>query len=225
MPTRHSVDVDGEEVVTVHHAPDDRGDSDRWMLFSHGLVSDKTGSYEERADCAAAEGYSAVRFDHRGCGESDRGFDEQGLGTRIEDLCAVIDYFGAERRVLFGSSFGGRVALHVAAEDGALAVAVRAPVTYNEVFDGRDLGGKFTDALEERPFDEVIAGLDAPVAVFHGRDDETVGFGYSADAVAAVETDSVLHAYADEGHLFTHGAEERMRDAFFAWLETTVSDG
>lgn len=221
MPTRHTVEVDSDEVVAVHHEPDGESDEgpEDWIIFSHGFVSDKTGSYEERCERAAAEGYSAVRFDHRGCGESDRGFDEQNLLTRTEDLRAVIEHFGAERPVLFGSSFGGKVALHVAADDGALAVGVRAPVTYNEVFEGRDLGDGFAEALDEHPFSDAVAGLDAPIAVFHGRNDETVGLGYSAEAVEALETDAVLHAYADEGHLFTHEAEDRMRDELFAWLE------
>lgn len=216
----HSVYVDGDEVAAVRHAPDGTSRENLgWIFFSHGFVSDKTGSYEGRCERAAAEGYNAVRFDHRGCGESDLGFDEQNLATRTADLRAVVDHFGAERYVVFGSSFGGKVAFHVAAEDDrAEAVAVRAPVTYNDTFDGYATGD-FGEALEARPFSEVVESLDVPAAVFHGRDDETVPVGDSFRAVEAVGTDVVLHVYADEGHLFSREAEERMRNGFFSWLE------
>lgn len=225
MPTRHTVTVDSDEVVAVHHEAEE---SDRWLFFSHGFVSDKEGSYVERCERAAAEGYNAVRFDHRGCGESDLSFSEQNLSTRVADLHAVIEQFDPPSCVLFGSSFGGKVVLHVAVEEPRVeAVATRAPVTYTEPFEGYrpgngGMGEEFFDDLDGYDFEEVEAGLDVPVAVFHGREDATVKLRHSLDAVANLDIDTVLHAYADEGHSFSRGAEARMRDTLFGWLATTT---
>ncbi len=231
MPTRHTIPVDGDEVVAVHHEPDTP--SDRWIFFSHGFVSDKGGSYVGRCERAAAEGYDAVRFDHRGCGESDLSFGEQTLSTRVADLRAVIDYFEPESCVLFGSSFGGKVVFHVAVDDERVeAVGTRAPVTYTEPFEEyrrmstSGFGGvadDFFDDLDRYDFGEVEDRLNVPVAVFHGRDDATVGIEHTIDAVAALEVDVALHAYSNEGHSFSRGAEARLRDQFFGWLDTVTS--
>ncbi|MFB6205443.1 MAG: alpha/beta hydrolase family protein [Haloglomus sp.] len=113
---RHTVPVtEGESVVAVHHP---RPGSDRWFVCCHGFVSDKSGSYEGRCARAVAEGYHAVRFDFRGCGESDGDFVDTTLSSRIADLRAVLEHFDPESVVLFGSSFGGKTALHAAVGDG-----------------------------------------------------------------------------------------------------------
>jgi len=233
MPTRHTVSVDEDEVVAVRHEADT--DTDDWILFSHGFVSDKEGSYVGRCERAVAEGYNAVRFDHRGCGESDLSFSEQNLSTRIADLRAVIEYFKPSSCVLFGSSFGGKVAFHVAVDGSRVeAVGARAPVTYTEPFEEyRREGGvrdeesagwggvaeDFFDDMRSYDFSEIEEELDVPVAIFHGRDDATVELEHSIDAVAGLDTDVMLHAYEGEGHSFSRGAEARLRDELFGWLE------
>jgi pimeloyl-ACP methyl ester carboxylesterase len=230
MPTRNTVSVDGDGLVGVHH----KAPGDDLIIFSHGFVSDKQGSYIGRCKRAVAEGYNAVRFDHRGCGESDLSFAEQNLSTRVADLRAVIDYFEPESCVLFGSSFGGKVVFHVAVDEPRVeAVGARAPVTYTEPFEKYRAEGDasagwggvadgFFDDLESYGFAEVENKLEVPVAVFHGRDDATVRIGHSIDAVGALGTDASLNAYADEGHSFSREGEARMRDTFFGWLDSVT---
>ncbi len=217
VPTRHQVSVDGETVVAVHHD----GSSDRWVFFSHGFVSDKSGSYESRCTQASEKGLQAVRFDHRGCGESDRSFGEQDFETRLADLQAVIEYFDPSECILFGSSFGGKVAFHTAISDSrVIGVAVRAPVTRTKPFENyRSLSESFFAALSRHPFERVEQQLDVPVAMFHGRDDETVPLDGTLDAIAGFKTDVLCAVYAGEGHRFSRDAENRMRDRLFAWID------
>lgn len=223
MQTRHTISVEGESVVAVHH----EADTDRWFVCSHGFISDKEGSYETRCERAVAEGFQAVRFDHRGCGESDRGFGDQTLETRLADLRAVLEYFDPPRCVLFGSSFGGRVALQTAVgDDRVVAVGTRAPLTHPDPFEEyRSAASEaFFAAFDRHPFAEVADELDVPVAIFHGRADETVDPAGSLDAAAALDSDILLQQYAGEDHSFSRAAESQMREQLFDWLAVTLDE-
>jgi pimeloyl-ACP methyl ester carboxylesterase len=231
MPRRLEATVDGETVTGVHH----EATGDRWLVFCHGFLSDKSGSYEGRCERAVAEGYDAIRFDFRGCGASDGRFRDQTLSDKLADLRAVVAAVDPGPYALFGSSFGGKVALHAAAtDDRVTAVATRAPVTYNRAFDeyrdavrrdglvqfddGRAIGPDFVTDFEAYDFAATAPNVDVPVAIFHGRDDASVPIEDSFDAARTLETDVLLEAIVGEGHRFTERAEERLRDRLFAWL-------
>lgn len=239
MARTHTITVDGEGLEAVHH----EAEGDEWIVFCHGFVSDKTGSYEYRCERAVEEGYNGVRFDFRGSGDSDGEFREATLTTRLEDLSAVLEYFDPGSVVLFGSSFGGKVALHAAAGDGVdldgrldlEAVLTRAPVTYNRAFEayravveeegecrfdtGDVIDADFFADFESYDFEPVADGIDVPVAIFHGREDGSVPLEDSLEAAGTLRTDVALEAYAGEGHRFSRGVEDRMLERAFAWLE------
>ncbi|WP_226042251.1 alpha/beta fold hydrolase [Natrinema sp. DC36] len=242
MPDRHRIRIEiaatgrrPPELAAVHHeAP-----SDDWLVFCHGLRSDKSGSYERRCRRAVAAGYNAVRFDCRGCGESDGEFAESTLEARLNDLRRVVDYFDPDSYALFGSSFGGKVAFHAgAADDRVEAIATRAPVTTNETFDeyratieregevtfdtGERLDQRFFDHLDRYPFDDVASTLSVPVAIVHGGDDGVVDPADSFDAARRLETDVLLERFAGEGHRFSRDGEDRLLERLFGWLEWAV---
>lgn len=240
MPTRHAITVttergDEAELVAVHHAPADPV-ADTWVVFCHGFISDKSGSYESRCERAAREGYHAIRFDFRGCGESDGAFVDQTLSSKIADLHAVLDFFDAPRYTLFGSSFGAKTALHAAVSTDVDigAVVTRAPVTWNDAFDnvvatvestgrfeydsGHVVDDRFVTDLNGHPFDDVTTRLDVPVAVFHGAADESVPLRHSLDAAAALGVDVTVQVFDGEGHRFSRAAEEKLRDQLFDWF-------
>ena len=232
METEHAVPAGGgETIAAIRH---DAG-ADRSLVFCHGFLSDMTGSYEGRSRAAVDHGYDAIRFDFRGCGGSDGTFPEATLSDRIADLEAVLDYFDPDSVVLFGSSFGGAVALHAAVGDDRVeAVVARAPVTYGafddlratveaegevRFDDGRRIDARFLEDLERYDFADVEAGLGCPVAVFHGDADESVAIEDSLRAAEALDVDVFVQKYVGEGHRFSRGAEARMRRTMFEWLE------
>ncbi len=232
MAETHRVDVaDGESVAAVYHPTP----TSQWLFFCHGFLSDKTGSYEERCERAVEEGYNAVRFDFRGSGDSDGAFADHGLRSRITDLMRVVDYFDPASYAVFGSSFGAKVAFHTAIEDDRVeAIVGRAPVTYNRTFneyralverdgglrfdDARGIDERFFETLDRNPFKAVEAALDIPVALFHGREDESVPLADSLEAVESLETDVLLQTYPNESHRFSAAAETTMRRQLFDWL-------
>ncbi|MFB6172894.1 MAG: alpha/beta hydrolase family protein [Haloarculaceae archaeon] len=231
MVERHRVPVDGEAVAAVHHS----AGSDEWLVFCHGFVSDKSGSYEERCRRAVEAGYDAVRFDFRGCGESDGAFVDQTLSSRVADLRAVLGYFDPPSVVLFGSSFGAKTAFHAApGDDRVAALAGRAPVTYNRAFaDARAavaaegayrydadhvIDRRFFEDFDRYSFADVGAALDVPVALFHGAADESVPLVDSLDAAGDLDVDVTLQTFRGEGHRFSRAAEARMRTQLFDWL-------
>jgi len=237
MATEHAIPVDGDTIAAVHHA----ADTDRWLIFCHGFLSDKTGSYEARAERAVAEGYNAVRFDFRGSGDSEGTFIDATLSSRIEDLVGVIDRFDPPSYALFGSSFGGLVAFHATAGQAGVdpvAVVARSPVTYTRAFDpyrrtvetegtlryddDRAIDARFFEDFDTYGFGEVAESLSIPVMIAHGGDDDAVPIADSFDAAAALDTDVALLKYADEGHRFSAAAEERLRDRAFDWLDDAV---
>jgi pimeloyl-ACP methyl ester carboxylesterase len=205
-------------------------------VFCHGFISDKSGSYVDRCERAVAAGYNAVRFDFRGCGESSGDFIDQTLSSRITDLTTVSEYFDLDGYVVFGSSFGGKVAFHTAViEPEISAIGARAPVTYQGSFDerrqtideegvyeyetGHRLDERFFEDLDAYSFSSIVDKIDCPVCVFHGGMDASVPIEHSFRAAAALDTDVVVYKYAQEGHRFSREAESRMQEQFFYWLD------
>jgi pimeloyl-ACP methyl ester carboxylesterase len=234
MGTRQAIPTENDEslVAVFHPSPEP---TDRWFVCCHGFISDKSGSYERRCRRAASEGYNAVRFDFRGCGESDGDFVDQTLSSRIADLRSVLDFFEVESSILFGSSFGAKTAFHTAVDDDRIrGIVGRAPVTYNRSFadkravvrdegqfeyeTGHVIDDRFFDDFDRYSFTDVATTVSSPVALFHGRDDESVPLRDSLDATAAFETDVLLDVFHGEGHLFSEEAEARMLEVVFDWL-------
>lgn len=93
-------------------------------------------------EAASQEGFSTLRFNFRGVGESEGSYEE-GIGER-EDVRAVIDYFYSKLKdsnpslILLGYSFGAWAGLPVAVQDGRIQglVAIAPPL---ELYDFRFL--------------------------------------------------------------------------------------
>lgn len=220
-------------ISTVLHP----AESEKYLLFCHGFGSDKEGSYVERCDFFAENGWNAVRFDFRGNGESSGEFMDQDLSSRIADLGAVIDHYDPGKCAVFGSSFGGKVAFHAAARDDRISKLVgRAPVTYNEIMDkyrsvveekgefthhdDKTIDVRFYEDLDTYSFDDVVSRLEIPVLILHGSEDTTVHPEQSFRAVKELDTEAAFFKMRGEDHRFSEGAEKRMRSIVLNWLST-----
>lgn len=82
------------------------------VVFLHGLMSDMNGGKALHVEAHCRQrGWSCLRFDQSGHGESDGRFIDGTIGSWAEDTCALIDAVTVGPQILVGSSMGGWVML------------------------------------------------------------------------------------------------------------------
>ncbi|PCD01572.1 alpha/beta hydrolase [Sphingomonas spermidinifaciens] len=85
------------------------------IVFLPGYASDMSGTKALALEAwAKAQGRAFVRFDYRGCGESEGAFEDYTLADWRDDALLVVDQVAKGPVVLVGSSMGGWIALLVA---------------------------------------------------------------------------------------------------------------
>lgn len=132
MQERVSFPSDGRKLAGVVHVPDGlkRGERRPAIIMMHGFGANKSGGPEWICSRFEAWGYVALRFDYRGCGESE------GVRGRVIPLEEVADARNAvsyiasrpevdpARIALIGSSLGAGVAVQAAAIDPRVAAVM-----------------------------------------------------------------------------------------------------
>jgi uncharacterized protein len=133
MESKVVIQSDGLKLSGILHVPDGllKGEKRAAFAVLHGFGGSKEGpEHIRQAQLLAEWGYVALRFDMRGCGESEgqRGnllFDEQ-----VRDSIAALDFLAAQPAVdtkrigLYGDSMGGCVAILAGAADERIAAVI-----------------------------------------------------------------------------------------------------
>lgn len=110
------------------------------VVLCHGLASNKCGRYRfyvHLAERLASMGIAALRFDFRGCGDSEGDFSQVTLTSQVEDTCAALAELKNHSKVdtsrlgIFGRSFGGLVALLTAQRTKAFQSAAVCAAVFN----------------------------------------------------------------------------------------------
>jgi fermentation-respiration switch protein FrsA (DUF1100 family) len=139
------------------------------VVFLHGYTGDRIGEhfvFVKAARELARNGTAAFRFDFRGSGESEGDFKDISVETEISDALRALEVARGmsevdEKRVgLLGHGLGGCVAACIAAESGAVSVALWAPTAFADYLVERDgetfkdpyiwLPENFREALEKK---------------------------------------------------------------------------
>ena len=105
-------------------------ENDQLVIFCHGYPSDSHGRHAMLAEFVSGLGKNALRFDYRGCGDSEGTFEECTVVTAANDLLAIIAWareHGFKHITLIGASFGGPVALKAALETEIEEMILLAP--------------------------------------------------------------------------------------------------
>ena len=133
METKVTFDSAGLKLSGVLHTPVDlkAGQRRPAFLVLHGFGGSKSGQGQSLiANQLAGWGYIVMRFDFRGCGESE---GERGwilCLDQVADTSSALSYMGrrpyvaADRIALIGSSFGAAVAIYTGGVDKRVAAVI-----------------------------------------------------------------------------------------------------
>lgn len=187
------------------------------VICCHGLTGSRVGACFRMVTLGrrlADENIACLRFDFRGCAESDGRFEDMSVPTLMEDLHAVVAAVdrlpGCDptRIGIVGSSFGALTASQVACDIGALRCLVFwAPVAEmrslinGEMTDaawaflrehgwiehhGLRLGAGFFDRIPEVEAPARLAEAGQPLLIFHGTGDAQVPIDHGRAYEAAL---------------------------------------
>jgi alpha-beta hydrolase superfamily lysophospholipase len=155
------------------------------VIGCHGLMADKHSPKQiELARGCTAIGMAYLRFDHRGCGDSEGVFEiDTTLENRTSDLMAAVhavnQSLGKNMPIgLFGSSLGGTVCLTAARSLSPFAmVTLAAPVQSRSIQLPADSPGSLKNELFKNRLTFNVAdtiGSIHHILIIHGSSDETV---------------------------------------------------
>jgi uncharacterized protein len=147
---------DGLTLAGAVHFPDYYRPGERRpaIIMMHGFGANKNGGPEWICGQFAAWGYVALRFDYRGCGDSEGERGRVIPTEEVVDARSAVTYLASRREVdpgaiaLCGSSLGGGVAIQAAALDPRVA----AVIAENGVANGERLIRSMHDAQSWEKF-------------------------------------------------------------------------
>lgn len=112
------------------------------ILMCHGLAGNKIGRYRSYVTAATElvkKGFTVLRFDYRGSGDSEGELSEMTLMGAVSDTLVGLNYLkqdpfvDSDRIGLFGRSFGGAVALLAASKFLDIkSIALWAPIYHTK---------------------------------------------------------------------------------------------
>jgi uncharacterized protein len=178
LPESITFPSDGLKLSGAVHVPADLRPGERRaaIIMMHGFGANKNGGPEWICRQFAEWGYVALRFDFRGCGDSEGTRGRVIAGEEVADARSAVSYMAARAGVdpaaiaLCGSSLGGGVAVQAAAIDDR----VGAVIVENGVANGeRMIRGMHTEQSWSKfraLIDEVIQQPDAAEKMIHRFD-------------------------------------------------------
>ncbi len=163
MEHQVTFESDGLTLTGVVHTPDDMEPGERRpaMMVLHGFGSNKSsGNAIGPAEMFCDWGYVTMRFDFRGCGESEGEYGRIICLEQVADTRNALSYLqtrddvDADRIGALGSSFGAAVAVYTGGVDSRLAAVISSggwgdgERKFRGQHRGEQAWNKFTDMLE-----------------------------------------------------------------------------
>lgn len=195
----------GQKIFSVLHRPE--VELAPLLVIVHGFSSNKIGTnraWVSLAEACTKKGFAALRFDLRGCGDSEGEFQDFTLQDMVSDIVTVLEavrnYPGIDkdRISIFGSSLGGALAVLAAKElhfvkalvlwaavasgplwlaDWMKANPECSPANLQQTlqtYKGSPLGVEFQKQFLNMDAAKIVAKLDLPLLHLHGEKDSVV---------------------------------------------------
>jgi len=218
---------------TLHRPPDGHAPV---VVGCHGLYSNRHSPKQiALAEGCCRLGIGYLRFDHRGCGDSQGDFEHDTcLEARCRDLAAAVKFIrrhpdAARRLGLFGSSMGGTVCLNAAAGlDVCTLVTFGAPLSseLGGVKPPREHNAIFPDS-PKRHFDITARlGRLANILIIHGQADEVVPAAHAEEIYKRVGEPKKLIIQPGGDHSMSDASHQKsfMRAAL-KWFQSALLPG
>ena len=215
---------DGLKLQGVLTAPE----SDFWplVILCHGFLSHKDSSkYKQLAQMFAQESIATVRFDFRGCGDSEGLLAESSVSRRWRDLQKVmargLELDGFDGRLgLLGSSLGGYLALLEASRNSL----IRCAAVWSTPSHLLDLAKRLPEISpvefsqechEDLLTVELLSRLKnvQRVLIVHGQEDQQVPPDHASRLYEVLDEPKALHMLEKADHRFSEveSREEAIR--------------
>lgn len=227
-----SLTAEGLRLAGAIHKPHSRGPFP-WVVLSHGLFSDKDSpKYIQLADDIAKAGMAAVRFDYRGCGQSEGFVEDTTISGRLKDLQEivrfVIEHTDCTGRIgLMGSSLGGYLSLlQTPREPRIMATVVWATPSHLNDLEKKKAKGdlpKLGDAFyQDLKRYDLLRGLGKVknVLIIHGDQDEMVPVEHAFKMNEYLQSPKEIHILPEGDHRLTEPADRKKATALtVSWFK------
>jgi pimeloyl-ACP methyl ester carboxylesterase len=225
MADRIELSLNGEKIIGVYSKG--KKYADTCVISCHGLLASKDSiKYLILEEELTRFGISSIRFDFRGCGESDGILGNSHISNRLDDLNAMVNYAIEQCKVkkigLFGSSLGGYVAILQACSNNNLKikalVTLAAPFSMSELFYTNNLSVEFYEVdgiLFGREFlrdvkkngtlkQDILQQITCPTLIFHGDYDGLVPEEHAHRLFYNLKSEKKLEIIHGGDHMFSN---------------------
>lgn len=188
------------------------------IICSHGLFSGKDSTkFISLSQQLAEQGFVVIRYDHRGCGESQGRIKSSTLTSRLEDLQAIYTFVSQQpayidgRLGLMGSSLGGLVSLWGAATNQAYHAVVtwatpwqiRRPRIQTAASGLMTLDDTFFTDLKQYRTCRILCELRRCL-ILHGGNDEVVPVAQAYHIYKNLAEPKSIEVFPDADHRFSN---------------------
>lgn len=181
------------------------------VVLCHGYGSSKYSKTTQMlSKKLVSDGISTFRFDFTGCGDSEGNIKDLTPNTGLDDLESAIKNLDKEKFALYGSSYGGYVALIWATEHPLLALGLRAPVSdYMAVIklEGNEKENRENKFATEAAKINIYHGaknITCPTLVVHGDIDDVVPLSQSQKLIKSLGGEKQLALIHKATHDFSN---------------------
>lgn len=207
------------------------------VIGCHGLLANRHSMKQiSLAKACNAKGMAYLRFDHRGCGDSDGRFSKvTSLSARVKDLYQAVETMQLHSKVgeviaLFGSSFGGTVVLAYAAQHPtATLVTYAAPINSTDINHSniKDINGSLpcSDLLPDDLEFDIASKLNCVdnILVSHSEGDETVPVVHAHEIFRLSGKNKDLLIFQGGDHRMSDITHQQQFEAdFIRWITALI---